>query len=455
MLQQFYDAAPVPIQHLMTSAKGCLNNRDRYGAVYRTHRRWLVAFDRLPYEQKLYHQERALGEFITHAYEHSCFYREIYDAAGVDVSSIRDVADLAVLPTVDKEDLRAHADAVRVTAGIGRTVEAHTGGTTGKSLVVTCSVDDLQRRMAMLDHFKARVGFDNRSMRRASFTGKHMVPPRQRGGPYTRLNRPGRQLLVSAFHLNESTADSYLAELNRFRPDSLDGFPSGMLVLGRHMLARGSRLEHPLTGIFPTAESITAADRAVLEEAFGAKVYDQYASSEGAPFITECAAGGLHVEMSTGVFEYWDGEIVVTSFSTHATPLVRYRIGDRATPTVTRSCPCGNDSEMVEQIIGRNSQFLYRSDSTRVYSANLSNLFKNVPNAIVEAQLQQHEIGRVDLHVVVDHDPEDAFDDALRDEFAHKFDTESSLLIHHVDAIPAEASGKRPFVKNLIDLEQV
>lgn len=456
MLQQVYDAAPVSVQHVMTSVKGYLNNRERHGLAYRSHRRWLADFDRWSYEEKLAHQERTLADCVTHAHEHSAYYRRLYDAAGVDVAGIRSIADLPQLPTVDKEDLRGHMDEVRVSSEqVGRTVEAHTGGTTGTSLVVTCSIEDLQRRMAVLDHFKARVGFEHLRMRRASFTGKHMVPPRQRGGPYTRRNRAGRQLLVSAFHLNDTTASDYLRELNRFRPDSLDGFPSGMLVLARHMLARGTRLDHRLTAIFPTAETLTDADREVLEAAFDTVVHNQYASSEGAPFITECRAGGLHVEMSTGVFEYIDGEIVVTSFDTRATPLIRYRIGDRATPSSARSCPCGNESEMVAQIAGRGSQFLYRSDGTKVYQAHLANLFKNIPNAIVEAQISQRRVGSVEMLIVVDQKRVDSFDDVLQSEFAHKFDPASSLTIRHVDAIPTEASGKRLFVRNLVDSEQV
>ncbi|MFW6597658.1 phenylacetate--CoA ligase family protein [Propionibacteriaceae bacterium Y2011] len=453
-LERVYDAAPVAVQNLMTSVKGWQIAWQRYGEVYREHRRWLTEFDKLSYEQKREHQDLALARFVSHAYARSRYYRRIYDEAGVDVADVRSVTDLPRLPTVDKEDIRAHADEVQVGEGVGRTVIVHTGGTTGKSLEVTQSETDIQRRMAILDHFKHRVGFEHRRMRRASFGGRHIIPPSQRGGPYTRYNHACRQLLLSPFHVSDRTGDSYLDDLNRFRPDSLDGFPSSMLGLARHMLANDIRLAHPMTGIFPTAETLTDPDRELLTEAFGAKVFNQYASSEGAPFITECRAGRLHVEMSTGVFEFTDDEIFVTSFTTHATPLIRYRIGDRATLSSDRTCECGNESEMVDEISGRGSQFLYRTDGSKVYSPNLANLLKNVPNAIVEAQLQQHRVGQVDLYVVVDQTFKDSDDDILRDEFAHKFDTASTVTIHHVDTIPSETSGKRLFVKNLVDREQ-
>ena len=60
----------------------------------------------------------------------------------------------------------------------------------------------------------------------------------------------------------------------------------------------------------------------------GCEIKDQYASSEGAPFIFECPHGKMHIDITSGVFEVLDesgndadmGELVVTSFSTRGTP---------------------------------------------------------------------------------------------------------------------------------------
>lgn len=451
-LQRLYDRSPVFLQDAMTTIKGYANNRKRYGTTYRQHRRWLEDFDTWSYAAKLEHQQQALTAFVTHAYRHSAFYKALFDAHDLHPEDIRSAADLVRLPTVTKEDLRANMHAIRAHLPTDRISESHTGGTTGKSLVVTVTYEDIERRMAMLDHFKSRVGFENRKMRRASFTGKHMLAPSQSNPPFSRRNVAANQMLFSSFHLSERTAGSYFEEMNRFRPDAIDGFPSGMLGLARFMLANDLHLDVIPTAIFPTAETLTAPDREVLETAFGARVYDQYASSEGAPFITECRAGKLHVEMSTGVFEHTsDDHLLVTSYLTHATPLIRYDIRDRAIRSPATSCTCGVDSDMVEELAGRTSEFLYRSDGTKVFSANLSNLFKNVPNSIIEAQLQQHRPGLVEILIVRDldsHRPE--HDDILRDEFRHKFDGQSEIRIDHVDAISPEASGKRPFLKNSV-----
>src|SRR5690606_26024884 len=101
------------------------------------------------------YQVAELQKFLYFAKENSAFYRQLY--AGIDLSLIRSVADLKMLPSVSKEDLRQNMTDVDTTATAG--LQSDTGGTSGKSLTVYYTVDNAMQRMAMLDHFKARVGF--------------------------------------------------------------------------------------------------------------------------------------------------------------------------------------------------------------------------------------------------------------------------------------------------------
>jgi phenylacetate-CoA ligase len=433
----------------MTTVAGYRINHARYGRTYRRHRRWLREFDALDLAEKLRYQDRALQEFIASSRRDSAYFRELFGTHSV--SGRIGIDSLASLPVLEKETLRSRIDEIMTVPGYAA-IEGHTGGTTGKSLVVRYTKDDSQIRMAMLDHFKARVGFEHRRMRRASFTGKHVIPPRQAGPPYWRYNHACRQMLYSTFHVSERTAQLYVDSLNRFKPGALDGFPSSMAVVAAHILRNEIRLDFAPIAIFPTSETVTENLRQLLEAAFGCSVYDQYASSEGAPFITECKRHSLHVEMSTGVFESdKEGDVLVTSFTTHGTPLIRYRIGDSIFLSDETQCECGIASLLVSSIQGRSEDYLLRADGALINSVNAANLFKNIPNALVSAQLVQERVGEIRMLLVVD--PKRYTGDhenLLRREFAHKLDADTTLLIEHVDTIPREASGKRRFIKNTL-----
>src|SRR5690606_37522756 len=127
-----------------------------------------------------------------------------------------------------------------------------------------------------------------------------------------------------------------------------------------------------IKAVFPTAETITEESRFYIEKFFKTKLYNQYASSEGAPFIFECEKGNLHIELQSGVFEVLDvnnqptisSRLVVTSFTNEGTPLIRYDIGDSITLEEENvSCSCGNNNPLVKEILGRIDDYVYSPEN--------------------------------------------------------------------------------------------
>jgi phenylacetate-CoA ligase len=332
-------------------------------------------------------------------------------------------------------------------------VEGHTGGTTGKSLVVINTIEDSMKRMAMLDHFKARVGFVHLKMKRATFNGKHIVPPKQKTKVFWRYNAACKQMIYSSFHITEENIKYYIESLNKFKPQAIDGFFMSMCDIAGYIERHNSKLEFKPIAIFPTSETLTQAGRELLERVFECKVYDQYASSEGAPFVTECPNQTPHIELASGVFEHFEAdsdEVLVTSFTTHGTPLIRYRIGDSMKFADEKvSCNCGIQAPIVLEIQGRRLDFLYTADGAKINAGNVANLFKNMPNAVIRAQAVQDKMKEITIKLEVDQElykPE--YDDLLRNEFNHKFGFDTKIIIEHVDEIPREKSGKFKMIKN-------
>ena len=451
-LEQLYDASPIWFQNAMVTVAGYRKNRNRYGKVYSNHKVFLKKFDTILLKDKLKYQRKELINFIRYAYENSGFYRELY--SGIDISNIQSVEDLKKLPIVDKEMLRSRANDVFTIASEGA-VEGHTGGTSGKSLLVLFTPEDLMKRMAMLDHFKERVGFHHLKMRRATFNGKHIVPPGQKKKVFWRYNHACKQMIYSSFHITEENARHYVESLNRFKPQALDGFFSCMIDIANYIKRHNIKLEFQPVAIFPTSETLTQPGRELLERVFKCKVYDQYASSEGAPFVTECENQKLHIELASGVFEHFEegsDEVLVTSFTTHGTPLIRYRIGDSMVfSSSDKTCSCGMQSQLLESIQGRKLDYLYTAEGAKINAGNVANLFKNMPNALIRAQTHQAKLGEIRVLLEVDekvYKPE--YDALLLDEFLHKFGASTKILIQHVDEIPRETSGKFRMIKNSV-----
>jgi phenylacetate-CoA ligase len=453
LLERAYRCVPVPVQNVFVTGAGYQKNRRRYGPAYWRERRWLRIFDRLPIEEKLNYQTEALRDFLKFSQAHSPYWSlALPDSL---LNRINSPSDLAILPVMEKEDLRSNfAKISTITESEGHV--GHTGGTTGTPLQVIYTTNDLMRRMAMLDHFKSRVGFEHRTMRRATFSGKHIVPDGASSKTLWRYNGACRQMLYSTFHINEHTLASYVNSLNAFRPHAIDGFPSSVKELATYVLENDITLDFTPVAVFPTSETVTPEDRAILEQAFNCKVFDQYASSEGAPFVTECREQVKHVELASGVFESLggqDNELAVTSFTTHGTPLIRYRVGDSMDFGPVIKCDCGIASPIVNEIFGRKDDFLFRADGSRVNSGNVSNLFKNMPPTFKRAQALQASRDRVTITLEVAEEYDITSDAILVAEFRQKFGSDTQLEIVHTKHIPVESSGKFRMIKNFVDDE--
>lgn len=452
-LEKIYDRSPIFFQNIMCTAKGYSQFQERYGGYYRRYREYFKNFDSKPLEYQKKVQQKKLIAFIRYAAEKSPFYADLYK--DIDLDSIRSVDDLKKLPIVEKETLRSNIDQV-VTISKREALIGHTGGTTGKSLVVRSTVRDNQERMAMLDHFKSRVGFEHLKMKRATFNGKHIVPPGQKKKIFWRYNASCKQMIYSSFHLTEENMKYYVDSLNKFKPEAIDGFFTCMCDVAGYIERKGIQLTFQPIAIFPTSETLTRSGRDLLERVFNCKVYDQYASSEGAPFVTECPKQTLHMELASGVIEHMDEddtEILVTSFTTHGTPLIRYRIGDRMAFLSERTCTCGLCGPIVDEIQGRRLDFLYTTEGAKINAGNVSNIVKNLPNTVIRAQFVQNTMDEVEVLLEVD---KNLFEEKqltiLRDELVHKLGRDMNLKIEIVDEIPRETSGKFRMIKNNVSI---
>jgi len=452
-LECLYDYSPIFFQNIMCSVSGRIKYNNRYKNSYWKERQRCREFDKLPLNRQTEYQRRELIKFINYAYQNSKFYHDLYK--NIDLGAIKNLEDLKKLPIVDKEMLRSNIDDV-YTVSDRESTTGNTGGTTGKSLSVRFTIPDGNKRMAMLDHFKSRVGFENLKMKRATFNGKHIIPPSQKTHVYWRYNAPCKQMIYSSFHLTEDKIGYYVKSLNKFRPQAIDGFFTSICDVASYIERHGLTVDFRPIAIFPTSETLNDEGRALIERVFHCRVYDQYASSEGAPFVTECENQRLHIELNTGVFEFMDnGEILVTSFTTHGTPLIRYAIGDRMIPEDNNvNCSCGLHGPLIKKIEGRKLDFLYAPDGAKINAGNVSNLLKYLPNSVIRTQFLQDKLDQITILLEVD---EKRFCETdkqkINDECIHTFGNKINVEIQIVDAIPREKSGKFRMIINNVKYE--
>mgnify|MGYP001372791151 CR=1 FL=1 len=442
-----YNHSPIWAQSVFTTAQGFRHAKRRYGRVYREYLEELRHRDYSDADEQKQYQDRRFVELVNYAVRNSPFYKEYY--AAVDLNSIKGAQDVTKFPILEKETVRKNI-ARFYTLHPKDGIVSSTSGTTGTPMNVVYTHEDLQRRLAYLDSFKAQHGVIANKTRRASFTTAKIVPPKQRSKVFWRDNLSIKQRLYSGYHCRGSNIEFYLENLNEYRPVSLDGLPSALYELARYIIDESIKLTFTPVAIFPTAETLLPHYKTAIQEAFGCPVRDQYASSEGAPFITECKCGRLHYNMDTGIIEVDnDGEMIVTCFETHGTPLIRYRIGDKVVMAdPDERCACGSSHPVVREIQGRGNDYLVSRTNGKFTAIYLSLVSEEFMNSVRRMQFIQDSIDQIDILVEADEHYRPEMNQIIVDKLKYSFGEDMSFVVHVVDEIPKEPSGKYRFIKN-------
>lgn len=450
-IKDIYKKSPIWLQNVIISGYGYKIHKERYGEVYFNTYNGLISKDFTDFSKEIKNQEIELSAFLKHVVSNSTFYKELY--SDIDLESIKTVNDLQILPIVDKELLRENIEKV-YTINENDGVVSYTGGTTGKSLKVIFTKDDFQKRMAYLDAFKHRIGItDPFHSRKATFSGRDFIHS-DTTNIFWRYNRAYRQRLYSTFHLSEQNMSFYVDNLNTFKPEILNGFVSAIYELSEFIDRKQLQLAFIPKAIFTTSETLLPHHRELIEKVFKSKIYNQYASAEGAPFITECIKGNLHYNIDTGVIETLDtdygSQMIVTSFSTKGTPLVRYNIGDTIT-FKDGGCSCGSSHPLVLKIEGRKVDYLYSIEKGKISLSHLADVIKGIPNSIKKMQFVQKSKDVIDILIVVDSARYNSeHHDSILKEMEYRFGKQMTVNIEEVDEIPREKSGKFSLIKNYL-----
>ena len=364
------------------------------------------------------------------------------------------IEDLRDLPVVTKNSLVQQASEIATISADSANV-SYTGGTTGASLKVLYDPKDTQDRFAALDNFRSQHGYEL-GKRTAWFSGKELLSKRNlKSKKFYKDDRKHNVRYFSTFHFNKDVANHYWDALTQFSPEYLVGFPFSVYDICRYAELKGwsAKLENAV--FFPTAETVTQEHRRCIGKVLGCKVLDQYASSEGAPLIFECNKGRHHIHPLTGVFEVVDselnpatsGQILVTSFTTTGTPLVRYQIGDSITLSADDRCQCGSPFPLVDCIEGREGNYLFSKETGRISGSNLGNSTKYVEGILCFQGVQLSK-SSVAINVVAndkfDGSQLEKFENALRERLGNSIE----ITINRLDHIPRAKSGKFRFIIN-------
>jgi phenylacetate-CoA ligase len=395
---------------------------------------------------KAWQQER-LAFVLNRAATCVPYYREHWSARRTK-GDHRSWEYLENWPILEKEAVRRNAAGfVADDCNVKRMFHEHTSGTSGKPLDLWWSRDTVRRWYALFEARCRRWYGVSRYDRWAILGGQLVVPVGQRHEPFWVWNAALNQLYMSSYHLAPQFIGKYLDALRSHRIRYIFGYPSSLYAIAQEILL--SRFEKlPMAVVVTNAEPIAHYQRETIAQAFQCSVRETYGMAEIVATASECAAGRLHLWPEVGSVELLEenepieqgpGDLVCTGLFNSDMPLIRYRVGDRATLGFADSpCSCGRAFQNIENIEGRIDDVLQTTDGRRI--GRLDPIFKG-GLAVREAQIIQETLSRVRLRYVPT--PEYSGDTAkLMIERVRERMGDVQVILQEMKTIPRQANGK-------------
>lgn len=392
-------------------------------------------------------QEKRLRAIVKHAYENTIYYHRRFKESEITPDDIRSSEDLKKIPVTTKDDVRKYGLTEMTSHGLNlnkcRIVPTSGSSGTPMRIVYDQNADDFSKAINLRSMIENGLGITDRMVNLGDMrTAKKPLW-------FQKLGVLNLQT-VDIF----DDIDKEVDDLLKINPKSMIGYASQLRLLSEY------KLKHDLNGlqpntIFSTAEILDPDTRRIINTAFDLNVVDLFGCIEVNRTAWECQEHcGYHMDVDSVVMELLDdgesvsagerGEVVYTSLYNYAMPLIRYQVGDVATPT-DEICPCGRGLPLLKSVEGRKDDFIQLPSGKAISPITIHLIVKHTPE-IVECQVTQESLDKISVSLVVTGKFTNVHSQRLIQEMNQALNNEISVDIRVVDAIQRGPNGKMRMV---------
>ncbi|TXK89622.1 phenylacetate--CoA ligase family protein, partial [Parageobacillus sp. SY1] len=323
-------------------------------------------------------QEKRLSNLLLHAYRHVPYYREILKESGVITSKEQvNLSSFEKIPFLTKDIIRKEFEQLKSDDLNNREWYLNTsGGSTGEPVqfIQDKEYSEWSHAIKLLDDQWSNREIGDKQIRlwgseRDLLVGQETT--KVRIGRYIRNER-----WLNAFRMTSEQMKEYIEVINKFKPIQILAYVESIFELAK-FIEQNKLTVHSPKSIMTSAGTLYPYMRETIERVFQTKVFNRYGSREVGDIACECEHHqGLHVSALTHYVEIIKengtlaqpgeiGEIVVTSLTNYAMPLIRYRIGDMG-KWAKGECDCGRVMPLIEEVNGRVTDFFINSYGKKI-----------------------------------------------------------------------------------------
>ena len=399
--------------------RGKLINNQAFLAQYRE----LEAADVMGGEEIERLQLEKLRQTLIHAYEHTAYYKELFDKQHFDPSAVSSVEELAKLPILTKAALKEHYTQLQAD-DIDDFYEVSTGGTTGAPTHVLMERVAIYREYAFTYHFWSKFGYDYKSSKLATFRGVDLH------NKLSEINPLYQEIRMNVFLMNRNNIKEYVKRIDGYGADFAYGYPSAVYNFCRLAREAGIVLAGKFKAALLISENLYEFQEEVISEVLSCPIAMFYGHSERAVYA-EKYGEGYAFDPLYGVTEIdKDNMPIVTGFINRKTPLIRYKVDDEVRLL---------DDGAFEVTGHRDSEVVYGANG-RQFRATMLDFHGMISKKLSGFQFVQEVPGELTLKVLKENDCPDEIEE-IRAECERKLGEGAVVRVEMVDSLNSYRGG--------------
>jgi len=430
---------------------------------------WNPVLETLPWEKLQQLQLKKFKEIFTWAYEHSPFYHKLYSDAGMEPGDIKSFDDIRRVPKIEKSMMRGiqgkdpfpYGDILSVP--LEQVTEyRQTSGTTGQPVYQADTWQDWEYSTEVYAYALWAQGYRNTDRIFLPFGYNIFIA-------FWAYHYAGEKIGCEVIPGGVLNTEARVLKMQELRATAMGATPT--YVLGMAETARKIGID-PVKDLYIRKITVAGepggsipATRKRMEDAWGAKVYDQVGSTEIGHWGWECRhQSGLHVNEGLFLVEIIDvdtgefidgpgkkGKMVVTTFNRMAQPCIRFDVKD-IIEWNARPCDCGRTYRLLEGGIQGRADDITKVKGVLLSPMAIEEVVRDIPQLSNEYQVIVTKKGDIDdITLKVEILPEYINDEAkiktiLVDQLRLKTNLGYNIELHEYESLPRSQAKSRRFL---------
>lgn len=326
-------------------------------------------------------QEQKLKKLVTHAYNETKYYNELFKKIGINPDNIKTLDDLKKIPPLTKEIIKNNFEAITPkNLSIIPHKKSSTGGSTGEPLVYFLDYESWSFIHAnqILNWEKTGYRYGDKFIALGSTS---LLVEKQKSLKHDIYYKLKNKIGLNGINMADNVCSSYISFIKKSKIKYIYGYASSIYMLAKYLLKNKEDLI--IKVCFPTSEVLTDIYRTTIEKAFRCKVLNGYGANDGGVSAYEHVIGFFEVGYNSIVNTRNSGQnngspALLTDLLNFAMPLINYQLGDEIVIDNTAHNHLYN-GQIINKVMGRTSDIIELENGNSITGPGFTVLFGKLP----------------------------------------------------------------------------